>query len=253
VALEQLTGLGVSREWVRRRVENGHLYRVHRSVYAVGHPGLSREGRIMAAVLAAGPRAGGSHLTAAELWRISRWPTDAIHVISMARRRLAGVTVHAARAVDPRDLTKRHGIPLTTIERTLVDLADVLTPHQLAWVIHEAAYQDRFSVEATRAVMARSPGRKLSVLNAAIDLHLSGSAGTRSAKEDAYLASLPPDEQRLVRVNTKLEVDFHWPDTARVVEVDGAGHLRPPTRHEDAARDARLRLAGLAVERLEGR
>jgi very-short-patch-repair endonuclease len=101
--------------------------------------------------------------------------------------------------------------------------------------------------------MARSPGRRLSVLERAIELHLSGSAGTRSAKEDAYLASLPADQQRLVRVNTKLEVDFHWPEAGLVVEVDGHGHTRMPTRHEDAARDARLELADQTVHRIEAR
>ena len=207
----------------------------------------------MAGVLASGPRASASHLTAAEVRRVSRWPTSAIDVVSMARRRVDGVTVHACRHLDPRDLTRYRHIPVTTVERMLVDLADVLTAHQLAWVIHECAFRGWFHLGATREVMARSPGRRLSVLARAIELHLSGSAGTRSAKEDAYLASLPADQQELVRVNTKLEVDFHWPDEQRVIEIDGQGHERPPTQAEDAERDARLEHAGIEVRRIAAR
>src|SRR4051812_48761330 len=95
VTLEQLVGLGVSREWVRRRVAEGYLHRVQRGVYAVGYPGRSRETMIMAGVLASGPRAAASHLTCAEVRRVSHWPTSAIEVVSMARRRVDGVTVHA--------------------------------------------------------------------------------------------------------------------------------------------------------------
>ena len=135
----------------------------------------------------------------------------------------------------------------------LVHLADVLTAHQLAWVIHECAFTGWFDLDVIRAVMARSPGRRLSVLERAIDLHLSGSAGTRSAEEDAYLVSLPADQQKLVRVNTKIEPDFHWPERKLVVEIDGYGHDWPPTQAEDAERDARLELAGIEVRRIDAR
>jgi hypothetical protein len=58
--------------------------------------------------------------------------------------------VHWSRRLDPRDITIRGGIPVTTVARTLVDLADVLTAEQLANVIHEAAFRNRFSEPATR-------------------------------------------------------------------------------------------------------
>ena len=51
----------------------------------------------------------------------------------------------------------------------------------------------------------------------------------------------------MVIVNTKLEVDARFPDSKLVVEVDGAGHGRPPSRREDADRDARLAAAGYEV------
>ena len=89
--------------------------------------------------------------------------------------------MHRVRTLDPRDVTSHNGIPVTTVHRTLVDLADLLTPYQLANVIHEAAYRGRFVEAAVRDPMDRVSGRrKLHVLERAIELHHAGSAGTRA-------------------------------------------------------------------------
>src|SRR5262245_41472923 len=66
----QLLSAGLSPAGVTRRLAAGRLHRVHRCVYAVGHPQLSDEGRWMAAVLTIGDGAVLSHLSAAELWDI---------------------------------------------------------------------------------------------------------------------------------------------------------------------------------------
>jgi predicted transcriptional regulator of viral defense system len=68
ITLTQLIQAGIRRSALSRRVGAGRLHRIHRGVYAVGHPGLSREGRWMAAVLACGDGAALSHRSAAELW-----------------------------------------------------------------------------------------------------------------------------------------------------------------------------------------
>jgi hypothetical protein len=81
-----------------------------------------------------------------------------IHVVSPRRSRLP--YVHRARRLDPRDITIRDGIRVTTVARTLVDLSDVLTAEQLANVIHEAAFRNRFSLAATHQAMQRANGRR---------------------------------------------------------------------------------------------
>lgn len=132
----------------------------------------------------------------------------------------------------------------------LVDLCDVLTPHQLAYVIHQAGYWRRFDLAATRAAMARANGRReLHRLERALELRAQGSAGTRSAKEDAFLEA--QDVEPLV--NTKIEVDFHWPDERRVVEADGPPHDRLASRVQDARRDEHLTAAGWEVTRVVSR
>ena len=208
----------------------------------------------MAAVFASGPHAAVSHLTAAELCKVSRWPTTLIAVVTATQHAPVGIDVHHVRRLDPLDVTEVRGIPSTTVARTLVDLSDTLTPHQLAYVIHQAAYWKRFNLAATRRAMKRASGRhNLGILERAIELHLSGSAGTRSAKEDAFLAQLPDARREAALVNVRLhglEVDVHWPGSSVVVEVDGPGHRRPPTRSEDARRDALLAAAGYEVTRV---
>src|ERR1700712_1223549 len=70
VTRAQLRKAGLSDTGVARELQRGRVHRIYRGVYAVGHTGLSREGRWMAAVLACGGDAVLSHRSAAELWRL---------------------------------------------------------------------------------------------------------------------------------------------------------------------------------------
>jgi hypothetical protein len=102
--------------------------------------------------------------------------------------------------------------------------------------------------------MQRANGRhNLHVLDAAIDLYLSGSAGTRSRLEDTFLSLLQFAEIPEPLINTALlgeEVDCQWPQSMLVVEVDGPGHRnRPPAQRGDARKDLKLGAAGYTVLR----
>jgi hypothetical protein len=247
----QLRTAGLTDAAIYKRVRAGRLHPLYRAVYAVGHKRLSREARWMAAVLAAGEGAVLSHEAAAVHWQIWRRKVTSIDIVVPGHRRpRRGFKVHTCRNLVPKDTTVHQGIPITTVPRTLVDLAEVLTPYQLANVIHEAAFRNRFDERATRHAIARAAGRDLGNLHAALQAHASGSAGTRSGAEDRFLATWQGPEPR---VNTKvngIEVDFHWPDENMIVEIDGPGHARPRTRNEDAQRDRSLGEAGLTVVRI---
>jgi predicted transcriptional regulator of viral defense system len=253
ITAEQLGKLGLDGSATSKRVRTGALHRIHRGVYAVGHPRLETKGLWMAAVLAAGKGAVLASLSAAALWDISRWTTNDIFVLAPGnRRRRTDFRLQTCRHLDKRDVTDEHGIPVTTVARTLVDLTDVLTAPQLANVIHEAAYRQLFDERATRTAMARANGRaRLARLTKALELNARGSAGTRSALEDEFIArareaGLPEPE-----INVKIEgieVDALW--GRRIVEIDGPGHERPRTRAQDAQRDAKLRAAGYDVMRI---
>src|SRR3954452_6762741 len=184
----------------------------------------------------------------------SRWRVPLVHVlVPRHHRAVDGIVFQRDRRLEPADVVIHRGIPVTTVARTLVDLSDVLTPYQLAFVMHQAAFRRRFSVAATMAAIKRGNGRwSLGVLKEAITLHLAGSAGTRSELEDAFLALLQAEAIPEPLVNMACqgeEVDCHWPDRRLVVEVDGPGHARPSAQRNDARRDARLRAAGYTVLR----
>lgn len=250
VTSAQLAALGLDTSAVSKRVRRGVLHRVHHGVYSLS-PALSHEARRLAAVLAAGQGAGLGHFAAANHWNLRRSPL--ITVVSPRRCRVRGVVAYR-RDLDPRDLTTYRGIPVTTVARTFVDLTDFQTPHQLANVMHEAAFRRRFDPAATRAAMNRAQGhRGLPILERALALNQAGSRGTKSPNEDAFLALVAAagyPEPLVNVVHLVEELDFRWPDRRLVVEVDGGHHERPRAQAGDERRDALLTAAGYRVLRV---
>jgi hypothetical protein len=255
ITTAQLVNAGLGYPGIAKRAANGRLHRKYPGVYAVGQPRLSVQGEWMAAILACGPGACLASLTAAVHLRLWRRRVTGIHVLVPTRHRgPSGVRVQRCRRLEAQEVTRRDGIPVTAVPRTLVDLSDVLTPHQLANVIHEAAFRKLFDERAVHVAIHRANGRhNLDVLTKALALNRTGSAGTRSELEDRFLALSCKSGLPEPLVNThveELEVDFHWPQLNMVVEVDGPGHMRPRARRDDAQRDARLRAAGHTVLRI---
>lgn len=260
-SVSQLLALGLNRQRISRRVAAGRLHRVHRGVYAVGHTALSREARWMAAVLAAGSDAALSHRSAAVFWKIWRGGEHSTEVVAPCQRTDRwNVRVHSTRRLDRNDVVRRNGIAVTSPERTIIDLAEVLEPHQLANVMHEAAHRRLLNIRRLRAAVARMVGRaRLAIVKQALKLYLGGSVGTRSTLEDTCLALLrdngidAPDVNRRVTAGARTyELDFCWPRQRLCLEVDGHGHRRPRTRAADEERDAVLRAHGYHVIRVTG-
>ena len=137
VARAQLRSLGVADDVIDHRIAMRRLHVLHRGVFAVGHNVLTRDGVWLAAVFAAGPDAVLSHRSAAALWEIRGDRRRHVDVIASRRVRRPHI---AARQVllPPDEVTTHHDIPVTTVARTLFDLAGVLTPQQLEAAITEA-------------------------------------------------------------------------------------------------------------------
>ena len=101
--------------------------------------------------------------------------------------------VHRSPRLRADEVTLRHGIPVTTVARTLLDLADVLKRQALRRVITEAEYTNQFDLMAINAVVENNPGRSGARLMAAV-----GAAGdrTRSELEDRFLDLLERQQGR---------------------------------------------------------
>ena len=251
MTIAQLEAAGLSEATVRARVMRGVLHRKYVGVYAVGHAKLSQEGEWMAGVLAAGDGAFLSHRSAAALSVIWNGPTRITEVLAPRGRRPKGpVLVRTYRRLDPADVTVRNGIPVTTVARTLVDLTDVLEAHDLANVIHEASYRGLFDLAETCAAMERANGRRnLKRLEAAIAIHLGGSAGTKSRAERLFRKLVKPEEPLGNVIVEGIEVDFLFPERRLVVEIDDPNHGRARSTREDALERRVLEAAGYTLLR----
>jgi very-short-patch-repair endonuclease len=236
VSVTQLIAAGVDRNGVTRRVGAGRLHRIHQGVYAVGHVGLSREGRWMAAVLACGPGAVLSHRAAAALWRmIAYTPQQADVTVPGAngRKRRTGIRLHRSITLLPSHCTIRNAIPVTKPARTLDDLRRVSSAAEYAAALREAEY--------LRLPIGEQPAADR----------------TRSELERRFLRLCRRHRLPSPEVNVKVgrvAVDFVWRDRRLVVETDGwRAHGGRLAFEEDRARDVDLKLQGYEVLRFTHR
>lgn len=259
VAYWQLIRLGFDRGEIDRLVAGKFLHRLHRGVYAVGHANVSQQGRYMAATLACGEGAVLSHWSAAGHWELLGIRQGAeIHVSAPRHRRPpAAIKAHWTPGLHARDCTLRDRIPVTTVARTLLDLAAIATPKQLQRATNQAERKGLLTESAVRELIERNRGRKGIKEFVAVTAAVTASTHrTRSDLEVAFLNfcrryRLPtPVSNRKVE---GIEVDMHWPGTRLIVELDSYEYHRTPTSFEqDRRRDAELKLRGYTVIRVTG-
>jgi hypothetical protein len=257
VSRSQLVDLGLGPGAIDRRVARGSLHVVHRGVYAVGHAVLSRHGRWMAAVLAAGPTTALSHRAAAALWGIRDASGRDVDVIAARDRKRPGIHVH--RIALPRDeLDEHHGIPVTTPARTLLDLAEVLSPHQLERAVHETEFRRLASPLSVDALLTRHAGRRgTAALRAIVNRGHLGQTITRSDLEIAFLAFLDAHALPRPLINHEVgayTVDGLYPSARLVIELDSRyAHETRRAFEEDRRRDRHLVTEGYRVMRITAR
>ena len=260
VSREQLLGRGWSRDEINWRLGTGRLHRIHAGVYAVGHRILTRQGRWLAAVLASGPEALLSHRSAAALWGLRGYSSGAIH-ITVPRKSTSTKQIRRHLSLVPEDERGvEEGIPVTSVHRTIFDLAATVSIDEVAAMIKEAEYLRRYDRLSLPDLLERYPGRRGSrALQLALERITEEPPGRRRSKlEDRFTPFLRRYNLRLPRFNdpialgSKLYVaDCHWPDLRLIIELDGwEGHSSRSAFQDDRARDRALKVAGFSVIRL---
>lgn len=256
MALWQLLDLGFTRKTVEHWVAAGRLHRVHAGVYALGHKAIAWKGRLIAAVLACGEEAVLSHRSAAAWWAILPSERAIVDVTAPRRHRRRGIDAHAMQ-LDRQDRTIHDDIAITTIPRTLLDLAEVETPRRLARAIETAERRRLFDLRAVQDVLARSPGRHGHKQLRILLSNYEPAQITRSDLEIEFLELI--DEENLPRplanalVGTH-EVDMLWEAQRVIVELDTWDyHGTHEAFERDRARDIELQLLGYIVIRITGR
>jgi predicted transcriptional regulator of viral defense system len=246
----QLVDLGVSRTTISRWAADGRIRRLYPSVFAVGHRVLRDEGRLTAALLHAGS---GSALAdeTASWWHglLAREPRQ-VHIVAPGDvQSCSGVVVRHPRELD---VTYVRGLPVTTVARTLLDLAAKVPFRVLRRALAEADYQRSVTMDELVGVLGR--GRAGSAaLRRAIEQHWPGLALTRSELEERFLELCADHGIPRPEVNATvcgLMVDCLWPAERVIVELDGvAAHATPRAMERDRRRELTLRSAGHRVLR----
>ena len=208
----------------------------------------------MAACLTAGGTI--SHRTAGAAWEILVSPL--LEVTAPRSRRRPGIRIYCQR-LEPDEVTSLDGIPITTVERTILDLAAILPPREVDRAINEAEVQGLVSQRSLQRLLERYPHRHGTPV---IDTILDARAGvTRSELEAKFSrlirsAGLPRSElNKVVRAGgASFECDCVWPRQRLIVELDGrAFHATASAFERDRARDRRLQAAGWTVVRVTWR
>jgi very-short-patch-repair endonuclease len=222
VTREQLLNLGMTPMQIRRRMRGGGLLRQHRGVYRVGHRAPSVEATYLAAVVAVGEGARLSGLAAAYLCGLVKGAAPTPEVTSLRERRIEGVRTHRCRSFDAKELIRVRGIPVTSPARTLVDIADRLSPDALARACHEAGVRHGVTPAAVIAVLARLPttpgARKLRHV-------IEGDVHVTLSKLEAQFLALLRDQGLPMPVTNRpaggRRVDCRWPGERLTIELDG--------------------------------
>jgi hypothetical protein len=264
VSLDQLRDEGVTRQVAADRAQVGSLHRVHRGVYTVGHRSISRLTHLRAALLACGEGAVISHATAAAfhgLW--DKWPRLIdVTVPVEAGRKLDGIRCRRCRYPEPEEIEVRGGVAVTTVARTLVDLAGIVGLPTLRKLVGRAAIRKRLDLDAVYLAMYNAKGRRgLKALELALAPYRTKDGKVPEVRSDFETLLLPelvdmgfprPSCNAPLHIEgERFLIDFLWEKAQVIVETDGREtHETPDAFQSDRRRDQFLAAAGYRVLRV---
>jgi very-short-patch-repair endonuclease len=164
--------------------------------------------------------------------------------------------LHRTRSLSAEDITTLRGIPITTVARTLADLAAVLNTDQLERAVNQAEVLQLLDVNAVHAAIGRAPGRR-GAKRLQVMLSAPSAGPTESEMEERFLALCRRGGLPTPRLNRSLWIggreirpDALWPAHGLAVELDGgAVHRTAKAFEDDRRRDAALAAQGYVVVR----
>jgi predicted transcriptional regulator of viral defense system len=152
---------GFSRSLLSYHVGGGRFVRARPHVYRLAQFPASSHEDLYVAWLEAGPEAVISHDSALALYGLSDLLPAQVHVTvpRTASRRRRGIRLHTKR-LSPQEVTRYEGLPVTTVRRTLVDVAAAgLADEQVQLAIREALRRGLIARDDLLALAARRRSR----------------------------------------------------------------------------------------------
>jgi len=249
---DQLADAGLSRKAIARRLERGLIRRLWRGMYLLGPDAPSYRTLGRAGVLTCKDEAVVSCEWAGYFWGVRPEPELPVEVTRTAgshRGRKDKVLVHRTLLTDPRDYTERLGLPITTPERTILDLAERLSDWELQTLIADAMVRKLVTVHSLKSLLERA-GRHRGV--AKLKRALDDSPGLTRSQYERLLARICRAAKLPQPImNAKLhgyEVDAYFQQHGVIVEINPFsthGHKR--AHDKDTRKIADLMAKGYTV------
>jgi very-short-patch-repair endonuclease len=252
----QLISAGVSPTEIRHLVDTSALHRLHRGVYAVGHTALPLYAREQAALLACGGRSVICDRSALWLWAMQKSRPPDVHILAIGHhcRSRPGIRLHLTPAIDDRDTRTRHGLPVTSPSRALIEFAATAPAIELDAAVAEGRAHRLVKTGELETAVARA-GRMLGAARMRAFLTEENGPGiTRSEAERRFRRYL--GEAQLPQPQTNVPIgghnaDFLWETEKVILEVDSwQFHGHRSAFESDRRKDMALRDAGYVVIRV---
>lgn len=249
----------VTRHELAARMLGGRIDQLHEGVYYFDCVPATWKTEVRAAVFACGRDAVASHRCAAELWGFDGFSRQVIEITVpyLKSPDPPGTVVHRSRRYNA--VTSVDGIPVTTPEKTIFDLASMLPDRVLQKVVRSAVAKSLVTSESLDTAIARYGGRgvkgtrRMRRVVHFVEEDRSGSWAEVGLKAIIDELAVPPPVQQLcieLGDGTNAYSDFAWPELKKIVEVDGfEAHGSPGQLESDLRRQNFLLDLGWQIRR----
>jgi len=257
-----VVALGATDDVINHQVEMHRWETIHGGVYYLNVTARTWQTDMLAAVLAGGPGAHASHRSASRLWNLDGVNTRMLE-ITVPYSNLPipqGVMVHRTRRVLP--TARQATIRSTTVERTLLDLAAILSDRILEKAYMSALRLGHTATDDILSMMRQQAGRGVSGTRRLRRVIATATEGLTASGGEVEMAQLirqcpipsPVSQLRVTLPNAgKAYPDFAWPLRMKIVEVDGFdAHSTPEQLRDDLARQNALMDLGWEMRRFTG-
>ena len=255
----QAIAVGLTERVIDRRIASGEWQVIYPGVYVPRSVPRSWRQLLLATVLRGGPSAIASHRAAAALWELDGVEGEPIEISVKSGRRITGAIVHRRTPGDDPETVHIDRIPVTGIERTLLDLATVASKERVGLALDSALRSGATSVNRLRESLLQTPGRTgTRLLRHLLSMRDDRDGAAESQLESAFLRllrrhSLPiPAVQYQVRDGNRLvaRLDFAYPACLLGLETDGyRWHSGRERWRQDVQRENELKLLGWTILR----
>ena len=264
VTTAALQEAGLDRNQIRELCRDGVLVRVVRGLYRLR--GTRTPVQDVAAALSRHTDAVASHTTALFVDGLDVEPPERPHLTlppGSTSRTTLGI-LHRC-PLDRVDVTRRHGLPVTTVARSVVDAGEQLSVRALAAVVNEAVSRKKTTIRFIEEAAVRAEaapgrigsGRVREVLSTWTDAIRPDSVAEAAAIRRICSFGLPAPvtQHRIVDDDGAFvaRVDMAWPDEMVIREYDSARFHGPDRTEADEIRLQRLEALGWAVDSLHRR